>query len=416
MTGPTPFGRWGVVVASACGLAVGPPIHFFTFGVFIKPLSASLGLSRSALSFAFLIGMLLTALTCPLMGILVDRVGVRRVLLIVLPLFALATALLSLIPSSMFWVYVLFALQGILAAGQSPATYPRAIAASFDKQRGLALGIAMSGVGLGTMVMPRIASFLIDETGWRNAYLGLSLAVLAVGFLPVLLFLRESPTTDLPLGADARNRVALLSQAAALRAFRGWRFWALAVAFLLGGAAINGTLNSVVVLLTDRGLTLAAATLIFSASGLAALVGRLVCGFSLDIAPGTIVAAVFFMLPATGVALMLLGTTQASVFVGVVLCGLGVGAEVDLMPFLSSRYFGLPAFGKIHGLMFGLFTIGSGVGPYLMSLSHDTLHSYDAMLLVFVSALGLSSILFLRLGSYPTFHKARTDHLVSAVE
>jgi MFS family permease len=86
---------------------------------------------------------------------------------------------------------------------------------------------------------------------------------------------------------------------------------------------------------------------------------------------------------------------------GAVLCGMGIGAEVDLMAFFVSRYFGLKAYGKIYGTMFGIFSVGTGLGPSLSGLFFDIWHSYTPVFLVYEVVLAITCLLFTRLGPYP---------------
>jgi predicted MFS family arabinose efflux permease len=165
--------------------------------------------------------------------------------------------------------------------------------------------------------------------------------------------------------------------------------------------AINGTLTSLVAMLTDRGEPAAVATSALATAGLAAIFGRIVCGYCLDKIFGPYVAIGFFVMPMVGIALLATGGSGYRSLVGAILCGSGVGAEIDLMSFLAGRYFGLRAFGKIYGLMFGIFALGTGLGPYLMGLSYDAWHSYYPMLMIFEFALAVTCSLFIRLGPYP---------------
>jgi cyanate permease len=258
----------------------------------------------------------------------------------------------------------------------------------------------MAGVGLGMAVIPKLASVMILHLGWRAAYVGLGLTIFAVGFFPVIFLLREPPQRALSDGALSWG-AAEPGLTAGDAVTGSWRFWALVLAFLLAATAINGTLNSIIALLTDRGVGVGAATSVLAVSGLAAIAGRLVCGFSLDRLFGPYVAIAAFAAPMAGIGVLASGASGAAPLLGAVLCGLGVGAEVDLMPFFASRYFGMAQFGRIYGLMFGAFTIGSGLGPYVMGLAHDRLGSYLPALTALAFALSISCLLMMRLGPYP---------------
>jgi MFS family permease len=147
-------------------------------------------------------------------------------------------------------------------------------------------------------------------------------------------------------------------------------FWLLSVAFFLGVLAINGTIVHIVALLTDRGVPLQVATGALSVAGTAIIVGRIICGWCLDRFWGPYVAVCFFVLPMLGIALLGSGWGFPVPLVGAALCGAGIGAEIDLMAFFISRYFGLKAYGRIYGLMFMLFNIGTGMGP-VIKIAHS---------------------------------------------
>jgi MFS family permease len=185
--------RWWVVFATICGLLVGAgPINVFTFGVFLKPITEDLGLSRGAFSAALTFHAAVAAVVLPIIGWLVDRWGARRIMLPGLLLYALATACYGLLQASpSLFTFLIFALTGLVGGVQSPIPYAAVIARWFDRQRGLALGIGTAGVGLGVALMPQVAALLIDAVGWRLAYVGLAIVVLLVAFPPVALFLRE---------------------------------------------------------------------------------------------------------------------------------------------------------------------------------------------------------------------------------
>ena len=153
-------------------------------------------------------------------------------------------------------------------------------------------------------------------------------------------------------------------------------------------------------LLTDRGIPTSTATAVLSAAGLALVAGRLLAGYLLDRIFAPYVAVAFFLAPLAGILLLLLGSSPSVAAIATVLVGVGLGAEVDLMAFLLSRYFGMRAFGEIYGYLFALFMLGAGAGPFAMGVSFDATGSYQLMLASFAIALLLASGLMIGLGSY----------------
>jgi predicted MFS family arabinose efflux permease len=390
--------RWWMVFGSVLGLMVNTGvIEVFTFAVFLKPISDELHIDRATIGLAIVVGSVFSTIATPTFGKAIDYFGLRTVHLPMIVLYAIMTAAMSLLQPTFAIFATFFALRSMAGAGQSPIAYSKAIAAWFDKDRGLALGIAIAGVGLGVAIMPQIASYLIALYGWRIAFVGMGGAILVFGFIPALLFVREPPThPERHLAAGGR----VVAGDTLREVVKGWRFWAMTVAFFLGVVAVNGTLTQVVALLSDRGFPREAAVSALSVSGLALLVGRILSGWTLDRLHGPYVATAFFTCAAVGIALLAGGGTGSVPYVGTVMCGLGIGAEVDLMAFFISRYFGLRSFGAIYGTLFALFSLGNGVGPYLMGRSYVDLHSYVPMMWIFVAMLIGACALLLPLGRY----------------
>ena len=393
--------RWWIVAASMFGLMfVIGTVNTFSFAVFLKPVSSDLHVSRSVMASGLLLAMLISGVLTPVMGALNDKWGSRRVLLPGIPLFAFAVASLAWLTKSPAVMYCLFALTGLAGAAQNTVPYAKVVSSWFDRERGLALGFATCGIGFGIVVVPQVAGLLIQAGGWRMAYVELGAIIMLLAFVPVVLFVRE-PYPGEAQQATGNPRTEAVAGLTATEVFTGaWRFWAMSGGFFLAVISTNGTLAHVVALLTDRGVSVQEATSVLSAAGIGVITGRLLCGWCLDQLDGPRVAVCFFVVPAVGIALLASGGKGAIPFAGAALCGMGLGAHVGLMAFFASRYFGLKAYGKVFGAMFGLFLIGNGVGPYVNGLSFDLLHSYRPALIAFSISLLCASVLFLPLGPY----------------
>jgi MFS family permease len=389
---------WRVVVGAVAGLTVcNGPVLFFTSGVFLKPVSAEMHWQRSTVSFGLSLATFLSALATPILGRMMDRWGIRAVSLPGVPIFAASLGMLALSPGSPAAFIVLAALAGVASTAQAPLPYAKAVSAWFDDRRGLALGIAMAGVGLGAIIVPQIARALIELVGWRGAYVGLGAVTFAVAFPAIALCIRE------PAAREETGRVgaALVrhSGVTAREAARSTQFWLMAGVFLLAGAAINGSNTHIVPLLTDRGLTPATATGIFGVMGFSTLVGRPFVGLLLDRIFAPHIAAAFFLAPLAGLPLLTSGSGLSPV-IGAALLGLALGAEIDLIAFLTTRYLGQSAFGEIYGYLFMAFVLGSSVGQFIADLSFECLGSYTPALTGFAVALISATVLVNRLGPY----------------
>ena len=388
--------RWWIVFGSVLGLIVGNvTVLQFSASVLMKPIMAELGWNRSMVSAAVLLGSVSAALGTPIAGRLMDRHGVKRITLAAITLFALAIAAMSLAPAAPAAFLAMFSVVGLFSAGQAPLPYAKAIAGAFDRRRGLAMGIAMTGVGLGAALVPRLTQFYLDRLGWRGAYVAVGATVFVIAFVAVGLFVGDAGGSPRTAASEPQARVLPGIDAGA--AVRSSHFWMLAVVFLCIPVVANGTIVHLVPLLTDRGIPASRAVVVFSGIGASLIVGRLLCGFLLDRFFGPHVAIAFVVLPMLGVVTLLASSDPALTALGAVLVGLGMGAEVDLIAYLQSRYFGLRAFGQIYGYLFAVFTVGSGVGPFVMGATYDATGSYRPALIAFVAVLACAAWLLLRL-------------------
>jgi hypothetical protein len=121
------------------------------------------------------------------LGRMMDRWSIRRVALPGLVVYSICLSFVGASPAS-FWIFTLIlALAEMTSAIQTPLGYTTAISAWFDRRRGLALGIAMAGVGLGGSIIPQLANALIELIGWRGAYASLALLTFLIAFPAVAL-------------------------------------------------------------------------------------------------------------------------------------------------------------------------------------------------------------------------------------
>lgn len=410
-----PVRRWWIVVASALGLLVGNgPAMQFTMGTLLPAITREFGWSRGVVSSAMVTGLWITALATPFLGRLVDRFGIRAVALPAVALFSLATAAAGLIPASPIALTAVYALMGIGAACQTPLIYAKAISSRFDRERGIALGVAISGVGLGATLVPRYVQALVDSVGWRGAYAGLGVLIFVLAF-PAVAFFVGRPAEQKPPDIWKRPGSSMPGLTG-FEALRTARFWTVASSFFIAAGTTGGVIAHLVPFLGDRGVPAQTATGVLGVSGAALIGGRILSGFLLDWVHARYVAASFFLLPLVGIVVLLLGPGPKEASAGVMLIGLGVGAEGDLMAFLASRYLGMRSFGEIYGYFFSIFMLGAGVGPLAMGIWYDRARSYDGMLLCFVGALAIASLPMLRLGPYlyPVADEARRQGVAVA--
>jgi len=407
------FYGWWVVVTAGIGLLFGyAPIFVFSFGVFVRSFVEEFHSNRTQISLAFTLASLMVSVGSPLAGRLVDRFGARRVLL---PSIGIQGSLLisfKFVSTSIWQLYALFLSLGFFGSVTNPVAYCKVVSKWFDRRRGLALGLTMLGLGLGAAVMPPIAQRLITWVGWRSAYEILGLVVLVASIPVVGLFLENSPSEMGLLPDGGTSPRAQFSESKVDEGVPGSvartssTFWLIACAFSLAGGAAQACVIHLVSLLTDRGISAGNAALASSALGIAFIFGRVVAGYLVDRFFGPYVSVAFFVGMACGLALLWVGSRGAGAFLGASFVGLGMGGEGDLMPYMTSRYFGLRSFGEIYGSIFAIFTLAGAVAPLLMAIGFDRTGSYRTPLSFFLLATLISIVLMTRLGPY-RFRAAR---------
>ena len=166
---------------------------FGSAGQFIGAFHDEFGWDRTEVSFGLLILTGMTALSLPFIGRLIDRYGARRVLIPSLVLFAACLAAIPLFVRELWQLNLVYVLMGTVAAGTNSVPFVRVIAAWFDRSRGLAIGIAGSGTGLGFAYVPLVVEYMTTHHGWRSAYYALAAIVLAIT-LPLVLHAVQGTT------------------------------------------------------------------------------------------------------------------------------------------------------------------------------------------------------------------------------
>ncbi|MSO99258.1 MAG: MFS transporter [Rhodospirillaceae bacterium] len=389
---------WKVVFASFCISAAGVSAAFtYTFGAFIKPLAADFGWSRGQSQgfFVFLtIGILLGA---PLVGWLVERIGVRRVILMSAAAFAAATATMALTTQALPLFYAFGFLIAFMGAGTTSVAFNRAIVVWFDRKRGLAMGIAISGSGLFSILGPVYVTWLVESYGWRAGFFGLALLPAFISLPITFLFLRMPPAAA---SASTPERVR---QGPGVRAaLTSRRFWCICLSFFMFGMGTGGLFPNLMPLLTDQGLTPQRAAQIASLSGFAIIASRLGAGYLVDRIWAPLVTAILVGTPSIlCVAMALWGGNQIVIILFTISIGMAAGSEFDLVGYLVSRYFDLKNYSAIYGILYGLFTTASGIAPPIYGAMFDALGNYTLALMVAGACFAGGAALILTLGPYP---------------
>jgi MFS family permease len=382
----TEFRRgWRPLIAAAIGNGSGlSGLAFYTFGVFVLPLVAAFGWTRGEVSTAASFLIIGTAITAPLIGSVIDRYGARRVGIASMIALALGYAALTQLDGTLGLFYVAWLGLSLIGGGTTPVVWTRTVNIWFDRGRGLALGIALAGSGLAGVFAPVVVSRIIAEHGWQAGYLAVGGFILLVSVPLIALLLEERPksvSTATPENAAAASAAAV--EAAPLPGFvlaealRQVAFWKIAIGFFLVSGVIAALIINLIPLLVDRGLAQQSAASIAGVMGIAVLVGRVAIGFLLDRFAAPAVARLLLGICAVGCfALTIPDASMWLVTISVLSLGLAAAAEVDLVAYLTSRFFGMRSYGEIYGWQLTSFYLGAALGPLAAGMAYDHYQSY----------------------------------------
>ncbi len=378
------------------------------------PLGEEFGWSRVQISEALIPFTIASMLALPVAGRLVDRLGARRVLLPALVTVGCCLVAIPMLVSELWHLAAIFFIVGSIGIGTSTITYMPVLSAWFDKHRGLAIGIAASGTGLGYIYIPVLVQFMSSNFGWRGGYYALGAVVLLMSLPIAYLMIRETPAEMglMPDGATMGEAPKATSRQVGLtvpEVVKTREFWLLALIFIVLSFVLHGMLAHLVPMLRDRGMEPLTAAYAASILGVAVFGGRLLTGFLVDRIFAPYVALVFFTLSALGIASYAFGATGALAFVSAMMIGLSLGAEIDLMAYLASRYFGLRSFGTVCGLLFAAILCGTAFGPRVLAAGYENSGSYVGILKICVGINLLALIPTALLRAYPNWEEVDVE-------
>jgi MFS family permease len=401
---------WPLVLCAALAVAIAPPtILFHSMGVMAPALIAQFGWRMAQLQGGLAAMSVAMLVSGPLVGLVADWYGVRRVALISMPLLGLTIMAFSLMSGVIIQFYLLCVAVALFGAGVTPIVWTRAVNRHFHISRGLALGLTLSGTGLFALIAKPGLAAIIQSHGWRTAYI--TLGAIPILLLPIVAFgLRRRALT--PAGDDLTSSLAHAPNTApsqssgltVLQALSHWRFWLLFVSFMLGAFATAGPMPNLERIFLLQGFDMTHAVAVTSLVGVSIVVGRLGGGWLADRFWAPAIGAVLLLLPAiSGVVLSRHTISPHSAFLAVILLGIGAGAEWDLLAYLVARYIGMRRYGSIYGFLFAAFGVVGGTAPAAYGAIFDRAGSYGPGLLAGAGGLTIAAIALLCLGRYPDF-------------
>lgn len=397
---------WTLVIATSVGFSFFSVLLAAT-GLFIGPLSKEFGWSRSLLSAGPGIATTVTALLSPFYGVMIDRFGSRRLALpgIVLVMGG-ACAFATANGSPAQWI-ALWVAMGVILTSIKSTIWTTAVAGVFDKGRGLAIGITVAGTAVAQTIVPPLGNFLINQTGWRGAFVWFGLGWGGLTLLLCYLFLYDAHDRAVRAAAasgtkaQARGTVSLpgLTKGEALRSGALWQVAASTFVVMLLTIGLGIHLFPI---LTESGVSRESAAWLTSLGGVAGIVGKLATGALLDrYRPNWIggltmgVTAVTFLLLITAI-----GSTPAIVF-ALIVNGYAAGTKMQICAFLTAGYAGLRNFGAIYGSMSALVALASGLGPFVAGVVYDRAGGYEPFLWAGVVGCIVGGALLVTLPPYP---------------
>lgn len=396
-------GGWRIVVGVGIGMGTGIALYLMVSSLFVTRITDEFGWSRGDLSLAAAVGYIAGALSLAVIGRLLDRHGYRRVVLVCVPGLALVYLGAASIEGSFTIYVILMVVAGIFGTGTGALSYTRPLIAAFDRQRGLALGVAASGISVTAIAMPPLLAYVIGAHGWRAGFIAMAIITLGIGLPLALWFIgrvknerhvdTETLTlSELPEASEAERRAPSIPLR---QAMQGKQFWLLVVALVAINIPGSGIVGQLAPLLSDQGLSDTATGLALSVYALGLMAGRLITGFALDRVPVARVAAAMTGVPAIGALILLVPEPHVAVaLVAVALIGLQQGSELDLLAYFISRNFGFGHYSSIFGAIATAGALATASGIVLFGQVHDATGSYTIALMVGAFAFLVGAVAF----------------------
>jgi predicted MFS family arabinose efflux permease len=381
------YAGWGVLGAAFTGVMVSfAPIIPYTFSLFLDPLHAAFGWKREAMGAAFALAAITVALVSPLIGLLLDRFPPRRIILPAILAFAVALGSLSKLGSHIAQFYLIFFVLGLAANGTAQFAYTRTILTWFNRRRGFALALLLTGSGVGSILIPPLTEWMIERHGWRSAWLMLG-GIALLGLPLTALLVRNRPEKPLVRTDEKASGVTV---AAALRTTA---FWILAFITIFSAFSENGLVTNLAAILTQHGVTASGAAVALSVRGGAGILGRLLIGFAIDRVSPQRIQTFVLTLAAVGTLILAFAGSGPLALIGAAILGVGLGSEADVGPYLMARYFGRRHFSVLYGLTWTAYAIGGATGPLWIGHLYDRAGRYLPQFIVYLAGVSFAAVL-----------------------
>lgn len=398
---------WRIIVLSLIGVATSASVMpLYGFGTMVLPLQEAFGWGRGELLATASFLSFGAVFSSQLAGWLNKAYGMRPVALVSLILLPLAFFLMSqidLIGNSIWILYGCFLLATFAGIGTLQVTWTQLTNLWFEKNRGLALAMILSGSGIAALILPPMITMIVESWGWKGGFIFLAVVPLLIT-LPLAYFW----LSPIPVSASKMARPDLppldIPGIPFAEGLRSVRYWTINVSMVLVSSAIIIMVINTVPLLRDKGFDAIDAGRMFSAFGVSLVAGRVLVGYLVDRlwAPG--VSWVALSLPALGcLMLFMVENNTMYLIAGIMLVGVGAGAEFDIAAFLVARYFGMRDYSRLFGVQMGVISGGICLAPALAAWLYKITGSYDTILIINTVLFFIGAAILLTLGRYPRF-------------
>ena len=387
------FYGWWVVLGAALSQAVMAGVYYYGFGAFFDSLVREFRCTRAVLSGAFSLARLEAGVLGPIEGLLVDKFGPRKIMLVGVFLMGTGFVLLSRV-SSIIEFYLVFVLMVALGSGLGFHTpLFTAVGNWFVRRQGIAFGLHQSGMGLGGLLVP-LLSRLIAQHGWRMAVQTIGITIPAFT-IPIALIMRHRPEQYgyLPDGETAPSKevrkVGGQVDFTAREALRTPAFWFLSIAFAIRLMVTSAVQVHIMPFLLDNHFPREVAAAALGSIAFISIAGRLVFGWLGDrIEKRYVIAGLLVLLAGS---LVLLGYVKSlwQLCMFLVLYAPAYGGLATLMQAIRGEYFGRMAFGTIMGFMGLIIALGTVAGPLFAGYTWDITGSYNRAFFIFAGAVAV---------------------------
>jgi predicted MFS family arabinose efflux permease len=400
---------WKLVLASCIGFSFFSVLTH-TMSMFMEPVGREFGWGRTLLSAGVTISGFVTAILSPPFGVLIDRYGSRRLALPGIVVTACAMTLIALSSGSPGQWLMLWAFYALVSIAVKTTVWTTAVSGVFEAGRGLALGITLSGVAIAQIVGPPLAQWLIAETGWRMAYVWLSLGWGGITLLACWLFLYDAHDRK---RAEADGAGATRPDFAGLSIAEAWRspaLWLIDISNFVIMLMTIGLLLHQVPIMTGAGVTRVEAAWLSSLVGIAAIAGKLVTGVLLDRFRANWVGGLTLASTALAFFFLIEGVHSPLLIVLAMLVnGYSAGTKLQIASYLTARYAGMRNYGVIYGVMTSVTALGSALGPITAGFAFDMTGSYSLFLIAGTIGCLIGGTLLMALPAYPDWDKGRAE-------